>query len=286
MRVVAITGGHSFDRAAFGAFLDSLPCDTEWIEQPDAIDFITTGGLDGFDASLHYDMPGVRPKPIRPPEAFIERIHRRTESGHGFVVLHHAIASWPSWPGWAELVGGSYLYRPGVVRGRRWPDSGYRLDVAEHLTCVDATHPVVAGLEDGLDLVDETYLCPVFEDELTPLLRTDATIDDTVHYSTVEGAAGRMSSRAGWNHPAGSALAAWTRTAGRSRVVYVQPGDAARTLGDPRYRRLVGNALGWVTGLSSAPPGEPRSAVLDPRETPARPRRAPATGNTPATGRD
>ncbi|MDT5033246.1 MAG: hypothetical protein QOC94_3417, partial [Actinoplanes sp.] len=91
-----------------------------------------------------------------------------------------------------------------------------------------------------------TYLCPVFEKEVTPLLRTDAPIDDSVHFSTVEGAAGRMFSRAGWQHPLGSSLAAWTRTVGRSRVVYIQPGDAAATLDDPAYRTLVGNAVRWA----------------------------------------
>jgi type 1 glutamine amidotransferase len=245
MKVLALTGGHSFDREAFGRFLDALPCDVAWIEHPDAVKFVSDSDLDEFDVLLHYDMPGVRP-PTMPSAEFAARIHERTETGRGFVVLHHAIASWPLWPAWAEIVGGQYLYAPGVVRGREWPDSGYRLDVTEHLSCVDPGHPVLAGLEGGLDLVDETYLCPVFDDEVTPLLRTDAPIDDSVHFSTVEGAAGRMFSREGWQHPRGSSLAAWTRTVGRSRVVYIQPGDAARTLDDPAYRKLVTNAVTWA----------------------------------------
>jgi type 1 glutamine amidotransferase len=249
MRVLALTGGHSFDRSAFARFLDALPCDVVWVEQPDALKHVAETATDEYDVFLHYDMPGARP-PELPPGEFAARIRERLAAGGGFVVLHHAIASWPLWPDWAELVGGQYLYEPGTVRGRAWPDSGYRLDVAEHLSCIDPDHPVLAGLADGLDLVDETYLCPVFEDEVTPLLRTDAPIDDSVHFSTVEGAAGRMFSREGWQHPAGSPLAAWTRTVGRSRVVYIQPGDAARTLDDPAYRLLVGNALTWT----AAPP--------------------------------
>lgn len=246
MKVLALTGGHSFDRPAFGRFLDALPCEVVWVEQPDAIKFVAENAEDDYDVFLHYDMPGVRP-PTLPPDGFADSIRRRLATGRGFVVLHHAIASWPRWPEWAELVGGQYLYAPGDVRGAPWPDSGYRLDVAEHLSCADPDHPVLAGLADGLDLVDETYLCPVFEDDVTPLLRTDAQIDDSVHFSTVEGAAGRMFSRAGWQHPPGSSLAAWTRTVGRSRVVYIQPGDAARTLDDPAYRLLVGNALHWAS---------------------------------------
>lgn len=255
MRVLAVTGGHSFDRAAFVRFLDALPCVVRWIEHPDALQFVADADLDEFDVTLHYDMPGVRP-PELPPAGYAERIRARTAAGRGFVVLHHAIASWPLWPEWSELVGGQYLYAPGEVRGRQWPDSGYRLDVPEHLSCAAPGHPVLTGLEDGLDLVDETYLYPVFEDGVTPLLRTDAPIDDSVHFSTVEGAAGRMYSRAGWSHPTGSSVVAWTRTAGRSRVVYIQPGDAARTLDDPGYRRLVGNALTWAAGPAAGPPAQ------------------------------
>jgi hypothetical protein len=221
------------------------------VEHPDSVTFIADGGLADYDVTLHYDMPGVRP-PTAVPDEFAAAVMERTEAGRGFVVLHHAIASWPLWAGWAELVGGRYFYASGPLRGQQWPDSGYRIDVAEHLTPVDPAHPVLAGLENGLDLVDETYLCPVFEDEVTPLLRTDAPIDDTVHFSTVEGAAGRLSSRDGWHHPPGSSLAAWTRTVGASRVVYIQPGDTAATLRDPGYQRLVANALTW-TGAGGLP---------------------------------
>lgn len=248
MKVLALTGGHSFDRDAFGLFLDSLPCEVRWIEHPDALDLMTGPEADEFDVTLHYDMPGARPVPVAPPAGFAEAVRARTQAGRGFVVLHHAIASWPAWPGWADLVGGRYLYRPGTLRGQAWPDSGFRHDVAQHLSPADAGHPVLDGLEDGLDVVDETYLCPVFEDEVSPLLRTDARMEKDVHTSTLTATEGR--DPAAWTHPAGSSVAAWTRTVGNSRLVYIQPGDTGATLGDPCYRRLVANAVRWVAPLS------------------------------------
>jgi hypothetical protein len=250
VKVLALTGGHSFDREAFRLFLDSLPCDVTWVEHPEAQELIGSSAGDEFDVTLHYDMPGARPEPVRPPPGFAEGIRARTEAGRGFVILHHAIASWPAWSVWAELVGGRYLYRRGEVRQQSWPDSGFRHAVRQHLTAVDHEHPVLAGLADGLDLVDETYLCPVFDDEVTPLLRTDARIDDTVHTSTVEATDGGDPDGPRWRHPPGSSLAAWTKTMGHSRVVYIQPGDTGATLGDPAYRRLVANALAWVTPIS------------------------------------
>lgn len=246
MKVLAITGGHSYDAVAFEAFLDSLTCDVERIAHPDVIEFVMDGGLDRYDVTLHYDMPGVRPEPTLPPTGFVERLLARTRTGHGFVVLHHALASWPRWPMWAELVGGAYLYRPGSLRGQPWPDSGYRLDVRERLTSVTPTHPVLKDIPEHFVLEDETYLCPIFDDEVVPLLRTDAPITDDMHFSSTEALAGRRASRRGWSHPQGSDLVAWARQSGASRVVYLQPGDDAKTLGNPVYRRLVRNAVDWV----------------------------------------
>ncbi len=247
MKILAITGGHSFDRAAFSALLDALPCEVTWVEQPEALQWFEDGRAAGYAVSLHYDMPGVRPVPEQPSRAYARELEALVDQGHGFVVLHHALASWPAWPRWAELVGGQYLYRPGVVRGVPWPDSGFRHDVQQQLTPT-GPHPVLLGLDGGLDLVDETYLCPVFQEQVQPLLRSDARTDDAVHSSTaaaVAGAAGQQHA-ARWAHPPGCGLAAWTRTVGTSRLVYVQPGDTAATLGDARYQRLVANAVEWA----------------------------------------
>lgn len=247
-RVLAVTGGHSFDRVAFDEFLGALPFDVVWVEQPDALELLNPQRLDGFAASLHYDMPGGRLEPEPVPKRVADGIAGLVQRGHGFVVLHHALASWPGWPGWSDLVGGQYLYAPGRIRGRVWPDSGFRHDVAQHLTPV-AFHPVLEGLDAGLDLVDETYVCAVFEDDVVPLLRTDASISDAVHHSTLS--AMRRGTADGprdpdWHHPPGSTLAAWCREVEAARVVYIQPGDTAQTLAAAGYRRLVANALAWA----------------------------------------
>lgn len=241
MRIAAFTGGHSFDRDAFSQLLDSLPGDVTWFEQPAAAE------LSRFDVSLHYDMPGTLPTPSDPPQSLLDAVAAAPETGHGYVVLHHAIASWANWDDWAEFVGGRYLYRPGVVRGIGCSDSGYRHAVPQMISVVEPSHPIVAGLPASFDLVDETYLCEVFEDDVTPLLRTDADMTDAVHFSTALAMAGRRDEREGWNHRPGSSLVGWTKTNGRSRLAYLQPGDKASTLSDPVYRRLVAGALEWAT---------------------------------------
>ncbi|MGY3554963.1 ThuA domain-containing protein [Williamsia sp. R60] len=245
MRVLAVTGGHSFDREAFAEFLDSLPADITWREHPDAD--ISAVELAEFDASLHYDMPGTLPEPTDPPESIREAVRSAPDTGHGYVVLHHALASWARWDEWAEFVGGRYLYQPGVVRGVTCPDSGYRHAVPETISVVDSAHPVVSQVPAEFGLTDETYLCEVFEDDVEPLLRTDAEMTDAVHWSTSLAMAGRRDHREGWRHREGSSLVGWTKTNGRSRLVYLQPGDKAPTLRDANYRALVSGALEWVS---------------------------------------
>ncbi|WP_207843545.1 ThuA domain-containing protein [Williamsia soli] len=247
MRVAAFTGGHSFDRDAFTDFLGSLPGEITWFEHPNAE--LNATELEAFDVSLHYDMPGTLPEPADPPASLRAAIAAAPETGHGYVILHHAIASWANWDGWAEFVGGRYLYQPGVVRGVSCPDSGYRHAVAQRVTVADPTHPIVAGLPPTFDLVDETYLCECFEDDVTPLLRTDAEMSDAVHWSTALAMSGRRDDRAGWHHRPGSQLVGWTKTTGRSRLAYLQPGDKAPTLSDPTYRQLVAGALEWAARL-------------------------------------
>lgn len=256
LRVTVLAGGHPYDRPSFTAALDSLDIDWHLVEHPDA-QRVIADGAPGSDALLFYDMPGIQfragepPVLVPPPSAVVDGFRGLTESGHPMVFCHHAIASWPAWEGFAELVGGRFHYVPGELRGRAWPDSGYRFDVTQRLTVVDTEHPVTAGLDDSFTLTDETYCYPVFADDVTPLLTTDADLSDATHWSSLRAVTGHREDRTGWSHPTGVPLAAWTRTAGRAPVVYVQPGDGPSAYANPNWRRLIANALAWVSSAAS-----------------------------------
>lgn len=253
LRVLVMTKGHPFQREPFFSLFDADP-GLEWchVEQPAASVFLDPERAADWDAYVLYDMPGVafrRGEPPHfpdPPPALRSGLRALLDAGHGFVFLHHAIAGWPAWEGYAEIVGGRFHYRPGRLRGRDWPDSGYRFDVRHRLSPVDPTHPVVAGLEDGFELVDELYCAPVLEDSVVPLLRSDADFSPERFSSAALAVAGRRDSNEGWTHPQGSDLVAWARRDGASPIVYLQPGDGPSTYGSPTYRRLLGNAIRWV----------------------------------------
>ena len=50
----------------------------------------------------------------------------------------------------------------------------------------------------------------------------------------------------GWDHADGSNLIGWARTSGRSRIVYLQCGDAPAAYANEHFRRLIANAIDWV----------------------------------------
>ena len=91
-------------------------------------------------------------------------------------------------------------------------------------------HPVTAGLGDGFDIVDETYMCPVDEKIVHPLLKTDFVNIDQNYESRYAG---------GWRYPGvGSSLAGWYRAVGKSPLVYLQNGHDAVAWANPAYQKL------------------------------------------------
>ncbi len=249
-RILVVTKGHPFERDAFFAMLERWPdLATTAVEQPAAQAFFAPAAAASWDAFLLYDMPGVDllhgARRVDPPASFRRDFEALVEQGHGFVFLHHAIAGWPGWERYGEVVGARFLYQAAQVGGQDWPDSGYRHDVTHHVRPVAAGHPVLDGIE-PFEITDELYLCPVFEEGATPLLRSDARFTDDAFYSASEAVAGRMRSREGWHHPDGSDWIAWAREPGRSRVVTILCGDGPEAYANDALRRLIGNALRWV----------------------------------------
>ena len=152
-----------------------------------------------------------------------------------------------TWPEWAEIVGGQFLYQPMASRGKELPDSGYRLDVRHTVTPV-LDHPITAGIE-PFDLVDELYLAPVFEDSITPLFRSDYEFVDSNFYSASRALEGKLNDREGWTHPPGSNVVGWLKTYEKSPIVYLQFGDGPTAYGDEMFRRVLGNAIRWAANL-------------------------------------
>lgn len=253
MRILAVTGGHRVDLDAFTCMLAGICAERGWVfahaVQPAAQDWLGPEHRGVFDAIVCHDVPGLvlrrgtAPQPLLPSLLVSSRLRDLLEAGQGFVFLHHSLAGWPAWPGWAEVLGGRYHYAPGSLRGVAWPDSGFRY-ARYTARVVDSGHPVCAGVDD-FELDDELYCCPVFDADVVPLLRADAP--DGPFRETYYEVLGVPRPGPPWEHPPASDLIGWAKSAGRSPVVYLQPGDGPDTFTHPAYRKLVANAVEWVS---------------------------------------
>ncbi len=252
-RLMATARGHPYDREAFTALLNGLDeFDVCHVEQPLAQHCLGPQTAHDFDAILCYDMPGVdfradgTAHAVAPSPEHVRNYLAMLDIGMGIVFLHHALAAWPAWPLYADIIGGRFHYRPAQLRGNHWPDSGYCHRVTHRVSKIDA-HPVTEGIPQHFDITDELYLCPVFEDDVIPLLRSDYTFADRHFYSAASAVAGQMNSREGWSHPPGSSLVGWAKRWGNSPIVYLQGGDDASAMANPHFRQLVHNAVRWVS---------------------------------------
>jgi type 1 glutamine amidotransferase len=261
-RILLVTKGHPFEREPFLDLFRSFatdrdaagPIEFEHVEHPEAAERLHPDRLGAVDAIVFYDMPGLHftradpPLELVPPTSgFVAGFEALLDRGIGMVFLHHAIASWPSWARYAEIVGARFLYAPGELWGRTWPDSGYLLDITHTVEVLAPEHPVCAGLPATFELRDELYLTPPVMPGVTPLLRTTHPMTDDHFFSATNAIGGRRNSREGWAHPAGPDLLGWTHTVGNASVVYLQPGDGPSSYADAHVRRLVRNAIEFVS---------------------------------------
>lgn len=251
-RLLAITGGHRFDCDAFAAMLDAACHALGWgwthETQPDAQRWLRSEHAGEWDAILLHDLPGLalargaEPTPVDPSPEVQRGVEELIAAGVGIVATHHALAGWPTWDGWADVLGGRFLYAPGRLHGAHVPASGYRMDT--YRVRPVAGHPVTDGVE-PFELTDELYLCPVSEGDVEPLLTTDADLSPASMIDTYREV--RHGERVAAPPQPASNLLGWAHAPGNSRVVYLLPGHTAATMQHPAYRRLLTNALAWVS---------------------------------------
>ncbi|WP_086929338.1 ThuA domain-containing protein [Agarilytica rhodophyticola] len=251
IEALLVTKGHPFEREPFFETIDAIESPTEntfinWthVEHPAAEAVLTQEGVAIYDVVVFYDMPGVTftrqnsPFAIsEPTENFKNNFRTLLEQGKPMIFMHHAIASWPTWPEYADWIGGRFHFLPGELRGVKYPGSGYRFRVQQTITVEDPEHPIVQGLGESFPYCDEAYMMPVFEDEVQPLLRSDFTFTaDKFRYGGV-----------GFQqHPEGSNLVGWTKKALNSSIAYLQFGHDQVAYRNPYYRRLFANAIVWA----------------------------------------
>jgi type 1 glutamine amidotransferase len=211
LRLLILTGGHGYPKEAFfRMFAENPEVAFTHVEH-------TKGTADGWeradlaaaDVVVLYDMPPA----ITPAQQ--ERMRSLFARGTGLVVLHHALVSEHKWDDYERIIGGIYPVKgsPGAEA------SGYRHDVDIPVVVANRDHPITAGLQD-FTVHDEIYWGFRVGADVTPLLTT--------------------------THPESGKPLAWSRTEGKSRVVYLQLGHGQPCMDNPHYRDFLGRSLRWA----------------------------------------
>ena len=263
--VLIVSKGHDYNHDAFLAmFAEDPDITTTLVEQPAAQVLLRPENIDRYDAVLFYDMSGIPAIGLLHDDAndtgipsadFVNSMEALLASGKGIVLLNHGTVGWPNWPLWREIHGSSFMLSGGEVFGDTVQGSGYRgghgpfPNPTFTLTPVDPDHPVVAGLGAGFTIADEIYIrSPNFEANVLPLMRSDY---DYVASNFTPPPLASAEEQANWDHPPGSNLVVWANAARNSPVVASDIGDSPEAFGNPGFRRLLKNALQWVSSADA-----------------------------------
>ena len=259
--ILVILGGHDFDASGFHRLLDrALWRDRglSWtgVEFPAAEDLLRPELVRKYDAVLFYDMAGVDFSQegavfLHPPSAaLMANMEALLEAGTPMLFLHHASGSWPKNERYAQIVGGCYLLERTMRGGRAVLESGFNGDVTHRLTPV-IDHPIVEGLEEGFEIRDEVFMQHVYEDDIIPVMRSSYAATRDNFYSPLNYLKGKPNSNEGWHPADGSDVAVWIKREKNSPIVYIQPGHGPSAYDNPNYRRLLGNAVAWLTSAEA-----------------------------------
>ena len=270
IRVLFISSYHAFDRENLFRCWDRMGSDITWthVEHPAAEHFFDPALAADYDVFLLYDAfagsklsapdaNGRRALVPQPPSAKLQANMKQlmTNGDKGFVFFHHALASWVhTWPAgvngsnaYVEMMGAAADWGTPLknLRGKDYPNSGYRQGTEQRITVMDKAHPITQGLPAQWDMIDETYLCPMFEDSVHCLTRTDfvPTADKFLMSPN--------SANVGAGHAPGSTMTSWVKTAENSPIVYIQHGHDNNAWSNPYWQKLMLNSMKWAASPES-----------------------------------
>lgn len=212
--VLLFTGGHDFAREPFIGLFDSMQS-IQWEErvQPEANQVFENGEATDYDVLVFYDMWSEI------TEAQKQGMIDYLKQGGGLVALHHSLASYPDWPEFTNIIGGTYVYEEQEIDGEMRGESNYLHDVTIKVDIADPNHPITEGLS-PFTIFDETYGDIYVRANSHLLMTTD--------------------------HPASSGHVAWISGYDHGRVAYIQLGHAAASFRNPNYGPLVERAILWA----------------------------------------
>jgi type 1 glutamine amidotransferase len=175
--------------------------------------------LDSFDA-VFFLISGELPLAEEQKRSLLDFVHE----GGGFVGAHGATAALAEWPGYVDLVGGTF-------DGHPWNQ------VEVELVVEDPSFPAVAHFPERFRFRDEIYQIAEFSRERSHvLISLDTSSVDMQHEGVKQ-----------TDNPI-----AWTRRHGEGRVFYSSLGHASEIWSREDVRRMWLEAVKWALGIGES----------------------------------
>ena len=213
VNVMLVTGGHSYDTIQFFQLFDSLDeIEYTHFPQPEANKALADKKWKNFDVLVFYDM--WQQISEKEKQAYLEM----TRQGVPMLFLHHSLVSYQHWPEFEKILGGKYIEKSPAIPDEE--ESTYEHDVWVYMQVVK-NHPVTKGFS-MIKLFDEVYGNTRVSDDVIPLFKT--------------------------NHPKSSRIIGWENRFNSSKIVYLQPGHDSRAFESEEYRKLISQAINYLTG--------------------------------------
>ena len=211
VKIMLVTGGHSYDTIQFFQMFDSFKnIEYKHFVQPEANKKLEEGAGEDFDVLVFYDMWKTISE--KEKQAYIAL----AEKGKPMLFLHHALAAYPDWKEFENLVGGRYLTPGEGVAEEKL--STYKHDVWVE-SIVVKKHPVTKGLS-TFKIFDEVYGNFWVSDKITPLLKT--------------------------NHPESTETIAWENKFKNSNIIYIQGGHDRNAYQAPEFGKMIIQAINYL----------------------------------------
>jgi len=214
IRVLLITGGHGFERDSFFKIFHDNPAlaVTDVEHDKGSATAWERDDLASFNVVVLYDMQA------NITESQKAKFLSLFQNGTGLIVLHHALCSFQAWPEYERIIGGLYPVPP-KGQPQVTDTIGYKHGVEVPVTIADKTHPITSTLKD-FTIRDEIYWGFRVGSDVHPLLTTTLA-------------------------KSGNPLM-WTRSEGRSRVVFLQLGHDHFAYENPSFRELIARSITWT----------------------------------------